>query len=112
MHSVGTAPRERARKGAGQRREPGKPSPRVHAWVADTVNKRLREVGRHLSQGSLDQAVRLLRSSQGARYASTACIERLNGTMQERLATLTRRCCYAAQRLQALEMPTNCATRC
>ena len=34
---------------------------------------------------------------------NTSYIERFNGTMRERLATLTRKCRHAAQRLQALE---------
>ena len=34
---------------------------------------------------------------------NTSYIERLNGTVRERLATLTRKCRHAAQRLQALE---------
>ena len=34
---------------------------------------------------------------------NTAFIERLNGTMRERLASLTRKCRHAAHRLEALE---------
>ncbi len=34
---------------------------------------------------------------------NTAFIERLNGTMRERLASLTRKCRHAARRLAALE---------
>jgi hypothetical protein len=34
---------------------------------------------------------------------NTAFIERLNGTMRERLASLTRKCRHAAHRLAALE---------
>ncbi len=34
---------------------------------------------------------------------NTSFIERFNGTMRERLATLTRKCRHAAQRLHALE---------
>jgi hypothetical protein len=34
---------------------------------------------------------------------NTTYIERFNGTMRERLATLTHKCRHAAQRLQALE---------
>ena len=34
---------------------------------------------------------------------NTAFIERLNGTMRQRLASLTRKCRHAAHRLQALE---------
>jgi hypothetical protein len=34
---------------------------------------------------------------------NTAIIPSFNGTMRERLATLTRKCRHAAQRLEALE---------
>ncbi|SRR6266436_622115 len=39
----------------------------------------------------------------GGQMLNTSYIERFNGTMRERLATLTRKCRHAAQRLQALE---------
>jgi transposase-like protein/IS1 family transposase len=71
--------------------------------VKHTVHKRLREVVRHLSHGSPDQAQRLLQRSAGGQVLNTSFIERFNGTMRERLATLTRKCRHAAQRLQALE---------
>ncbi len=45
----------------------------------------------------------LLRRSEGGQVLNTSYIERLNGTLRERLATLTRKCRHAAQRLQALE---------
>lgn len=72
--------------------------------IKHTVNKRLREVVRHMSHGSLNQALRLLQRSAGGQMLNTSFIERFNGTMRERLATLTRKCRHAAQRLQALEM--------
>src|SRR5213083_339726 len=37
----------------------------------------------------------------GGQMLNTSYIERFNGTMRERLATLTRKCRHAAQRLQA-----------
>ena len=49
------------------------------------------------------QAMRLLQRSAGGQMLNTSDIERFNGTMRERLATLTRKCRHAAQRLQALE---------
>ena len=72
--------------------------------VKHTVNKRLREVVRHVSHGRLDQAMRLLQCSQGGQVFNTAFIERFNGTMRERLATLTRKCRHAAHRLPTLEL--------
>src|SRR5207248_2398685 len=68
-----------------------------------TVNKCLREVVRQMSHGSLEQAMHLLQRSAGGQVLNTSYIERFNGTVRERLATLTRKCRHAAVRLQALE---------
>jgi IS1 family transposase len=71
--------------------------------IKQAVNKRLKEVVRQMSHGSLAQALYLLRRSAGGQVLNTSYIERLNGTVRERLATLTRKCRHAAQRLQTLE---------
>ena len=71
--------------------------------IKHTVNKRLTEVVRQMSHGSVEQAMRLLQRSAGGSMLNTSYIERLNGTVRERLATLTRKCRHAAHRLQALE---------
>src|SRR5260221_5274458 len=71
--------------------------------IKQTVNKRLTGIMRQMSHGSLEQAMHLLRRSAGGQVLNTSYIERLNGTVRERLATLTRKCRHAAQRLQALE---------
>ena len=71
--------------------------------IKHTVKKRLTQVVRQMSHGSLEQAMRLLQQSGGGQMLNTSYIERFNGTMRERLATLTRKCRHAAQRLQALE---------
>jgi len=71
--------------------------------IKHTVNKRLTEVVRQMSHGSMAQAMRLLQRSAGGQVLNTSYIERFNGTVRERLATLTRKCRHAAQRLQALE---------
>jgi hypothetical protein len=71
--------------------------------IKQTVNKRLKEVVRQMSHGSLEQAMHLLERSAGGQVLNTSYIERLNGTVRERLATVTRKCRHAAQRLQALE---------
>ncbi len=71
--------------------------------IKHTVNKRLKEVVRQMSHGSLAQAMHLLQRSGGGQVLNTSYIERLNGTVRERLATLTRKCRHAAQRLQGLE---------
>src|SRR6202162_1363644 len=47
--------------------------------------------------------MQLLQRSERGQVLNTSYIERFNGTVRERLATLTRKCRHAAQRLQALE---------
>jgi len=71
--------------------------------IKQTVNKRLKEVVRQMSHGSLEQAMHLLRRAEGGQVLNTSYIERLKGTVRERLATLPRQCRHAAHRLQALE---------
>jgi hypothetical protein len=65
--------------------------------------RRLVEITRRMTQGSLECAEELLARSQGGNVLNTAFIERLNATFRERLATLTRRCCHAAHHLYGLE---------
>ena len=55
-----------------------------------------------MAHGVLDQAEQLLQRSGGGSVLNTAFIERLNGTIRERLASLTRKSRHAASRLQAL----------
>src|SRR3989440_9424430 len=71
--------------------------------IKQTVNKHLTAVIRQMSHGLLGEAMHLLQRSGGGQVLNTSYIETLNGTMRERLATLTRKCRHAAQRLQALE---------
>jgi len=61
------------------------------------------EVTRRLTFGNEQQANDLLQRSHGGSVWNTAFIERLNATMRERLAVLTRKCRHAARRLHALE---------
>jgi IS1 family transposase len=70
--------------------------------IKRTQKKRVVEVTRTMTLGALEQASRLLQASQGGTALPTACIERLNGTMRERLAALTRTCRHAARPLEAL----------
>jgi len=67
-----------------------------------TQKKRVGEVTRTMTLGVLEQANRLLHASQGGTALTTALIERVNGTMRERLAAVTRTCRPAARRLEAL----------
>jgi IS1 family transposase len=70
--------------------------------IKRSVKKRVVEVTRRVAYGSRKRAAVLLRRSAGGTMLNTAFIERLNGTMRERLASLTRKCRHAARRLEAL----------
>src|SRR6266699_7206797 len=78
--------------------------PQLHIGtvIKRTEKKRVVEITRQMAHGLLDQAEQLLQRSGGGNVLNTAFIERLNGTMRERLASLTRTCRHSASRLQAL----------
>ncbi len=103
--SIQRAFRDPIKRVAGRGRPPLRVWSGLHIGtvIKHTVNKRLTEVVRQMSLGSLQQATRLLQRSAGGQMLNTSFIERFNGTMRERLATLTRKCRHAAHRLQALE---------
>jgi hypothetical protein len=67
-----------------------------------SFKKRVQAVTRQMAWGRLEQAHLLLKRSGGGSMLNTAFIERFNGTMRERLATLTRKCRHPARRLYAL----------
>jgi transposase-like protein/IS1 family transposase len=69
--------------------------------IKRTVNKHLKEVIRQMSHGNLEKAMDILRNSNGGSMLNTSFIERLNGTVRERLASLTRKCRHASEKLQA-----------
>jgi IS1 family transposase len=71
--------------------------------IKRTQKKRVVEVTRKLSWGTLEQAETLLKRTLGCQQFNTSLIERFNGTMRQRLAALTRTCRHAAHRLQTLE---------
>lgn len=56
-----------------------------------------------MAQGTIERAEELLALSAGGIQLNTAFIERFNGTMRERLASLTRRSRHASRRLAALK---------
>jgi IS1 family transposase len=103
--SIKRAFREKVKRTAGRGRAPLELWSGLHIGtvIQHTVHKRLTAVVRQMSHGTLEQAMRLLQRSGGGQMLNTSYIERFNGTMRERLATLTRKCRHAAQRLQALE---------
>src|SRR2546423_1779428 len=71
--------------------------------IKRTQKKRVVEVTRKLTVGTLETAEKLLSMTIGCKEFNTSLIERFNGTMRERLASLTRKCRHAAHRLEALE---------
>jgi hypothetical protein len=75
----------------------------VATVIKRTEKKRVVEVTRRMTRGTEEQATLLLERSRGGSTLNTACIERLNGTIRERLASLTRKCRHAARRRETLE---------
>lgn len=71
--------------------------------IKRTEKKHVVEVTRIMTRGSQEQAQELMQRSQGGSKLNTSFIERLNGTVRERLAILTRKSRHAAQRLAAVE---------
>src|SRR6266568_3627246 len=71
--------------------------------IKRTQKKRVVEITRKMVQGTLAQAQALLSASHGGTVLNTAFTLRLNGTIRQRLASLTRKCRHAARRLAALE---------
>jgi transposase-like protein/IS1 family transposase len=71
--------------------------------IKRTEKKRVVEVTRKLTRGTLEHAENLLKMTVGCTQFNTSLIERFNGTMRERLASLTRKCRHAAHRLEVLE---------
>lgn len=69
--------------------------------IKHTRKRRVVEITRRMTQGTIKRAETLLAQSKGGSVLNTAFIERLNATFRERLATLTRRCRHAAHRMEA-----------
>ncbi len=98
-NSIRRAFREKVKKTAGRGRACLRVWPQLHIG---TVIKHVTHITRQMAHGVLEQAIVLLSASHGGSVLNTAFIERLNGTMRERLASLTRKCRHAARRLSAL----------
>lgn len=77
------------------------PGLHIGTVIKQTVKKHLKEVIRQMNYGNLEQAMKLLKTSNGGTMLNTSFIERLNGTMRERLAALTRKCRHASSKLSA-----------
>src|SRR5690348_5021725 len=103
--SIRRGAREKVKRSAGKGRACLQAWPEVciATVIKRTQKKRVVEVIRRMTQGTLEQAQRLLMQSGGGTVLNTAFIERLNATMRQRLASLTRKCRHAVRRLEALE---------
>ena len=103
--SIRRAFREKVKETAGRGRACLRVWPQlcIATVIKRTEKKRVVEITRRMVKGTLHHAQALLASSQGGSMLNTAFIERLNGTMRQRLASLTRKCRHAARRLAALE---------
>lgn len=103
--SILRAFREKVKKTAGRGRACLEvwPDLCIATVIKRTQKKRVVEVTRKLTRGTLEQAHQLLQTTVGCQQFNTSLIERFNGTMRERLAVLTRKCRHAAHRLETLE---------
>lgn len=104
-NSIRRAFREKVKKTLGRGRACLQIWPDVHIGtvIKRTEKKRVVEVTRKMSHGNEERAELLLNHSAGGHVLNTAFIERLNGTMRERLATLTRKCRHGARQVRSLE---------
>ena len=76
----------------------------VIGQVIKTQKKhRLISVKHQLLRGEQERLEQGLEQSRGGTQINTAFIERFNATMRERLASLTRKCRHASQRLEAFQ---------
>jgi IS1 family transposase len=105
-NSIRRAFREKVKMKAGRGRACLRvwPDLLIATIIKRTEKRRVVEVTRRMAQGTLEAAQKLLVQSQGGTVLNTAFIERLNGTMRQRLASLTRKCRHAARRVTTLEM--------
>src|SRR5512135_24979 len=104
-HSILRVFREKVKKKAG----PGRaclevwPDLGIATVIKHTQKKRVVESTRQITWGAIEKAQQLLQMTRGCKEFNTSLIERFNGTMRERLASLTRKCRHAARRLETLE---------
>jgi hypothetical protein len=72
--------------------------------IKHVKHNRVVEITRKMTLGTLEHAQQLLQATGGGSELNTSFIERFNGTMRERLASLTRKCRHAAHRLETIEV--------
>jgi transposase-like protein/IS1 family transposase len=78
------------------------PDLHIGTVIKCTVKRRLKEIVRCVTYGTIEQAQKLLNRSYGGSMLNTSFIERLNGTFRERLASLTRKFRHAASKRATL----------
>jgi transposase-like protein len=71
--------------------------------IKHTAKRRLTEVIRRMSYGQWRKAKKLIKASKGGKKLNTSFIERFNGTIRERFAPLTRKCRYAAAKIETVQ---------
>lgn len=74
------------------------PDLQIGTVIKRTVKRRLKEVIRQVTYGTIEQTQKLLKLSKGGSMLNTSYIERLNATFRERLASLTRKCRHAVSK--------------
>jgi IS1 family transposase len=103
--SIMRAFRDKVKKTAGRGRACLEVWPElcIATVIKRSEKKRVVEVTRRLTLGTLEKAENLVKMTAGCQQFNTSLIERFNGTMRERLASLSRTCRHAAHRLDALQ---------
>lgn len=102
--SILRAFREKVKRTAGKGRCSLQVWPHIHIGtvIKRTVKMRLKEIVRQVTHGTEEMAQNLLMLSRGGNILNTSYIERFNGTIRERLASLTRKCRHAASKIESL----------
>jgi transposase-like protein/IS1 family transposase len=77
------------------------PHIQIGTVIKRTVKMRLKEIVRQVTYGNEEIVQYLLILSRGGNMLNTSYIERFNGTMRERLASLTRKCRHASAKIEA-----------
>jgi transposase-like protein len=101
--SIIRAFREKVKRTVGKGRCSLQVWPQIHIGtvIKRTVKMRLKEIVRQITHGTIEQAQDLLILSRGGKMLNTSYIERFNGTIRERLASLTRKCRHASAKIEA-----------
>jgi transposase-like protein len=104
-NSIQRAFREKVKKTVGRGRACLEvwPDLCIATVIKQVKHKHVVEITRTMTLGTLEQAQQLLQATGGGTELNTSFIERFNGTMRERVASLTRKGRHAAHRLETIE---------